>query len=134
LFDAADKAYFGGVLGVTTDLSYASNNWTSWPGANPGGAIQGAYLTVLADLSLLLFDDPQTKVYIASGLYDLECPAAEVEYLIRHLNPQVAQRIQIGHYPGGHPIYFSDAAHSQFSAAMAAFLTPTPETKTLAGR
>jgi carboxypeptidase C (cathepsin A) len=135
LFAAADKNYFGGVLGVTTDLDYDTNNWTSWPGANANGAIQGEYLNSLGDLSALLFDDKQLKVYIASGLYDLECPAAEVEYLIRHLNPQLAARVQIGHYPGGHPIYFSDTAHHLFSQAMATLMgsgAKNPATQSIA--
>jgi carboxypeptidase C (cathepsin A) len=122
LFKGAEAGYFSGTLGIQTDLPYATNNWQSWPGANASGSIQGEYLGVLDDIDTLLANNPDLKVYVASGLYDLVCPAAEVQYLLRHLKPETAQRIKVGHYPAGHPIYFGSVAHAQFNTDLGALM------------
>jgi carboxypeptidase C (cathepsin A) len=118
--------YFGGILGIRSDLKDGYDdeyNFPSWPGANRAGAIEGGYLNVLTDINKLMTKNPTLKFYIASGLYDLTCPAAEVHFMVDHLDPAVAERIQIGHYPAGHPIYFGQVSAKQYSTEMSTFLT-----------
>jgi carboxypeptidase C (cathepsin A) len=123
IFTAGMKTYFGGTLGISSDLPYQDMyDPPSWPGANPAGAIEGGYLNVMGDLNTLLSRNPSMKFYIASGLFDLVCPAAEVHFMVSHLKPAVARRIEIGHYPAGHPIYFGQESAAKFAAEMATFL------------
>lgn len=121
VFNTAD-GYFTTTLGVVTDLAYAGNNWNSWPGENAQNQIQGGYLNVLTDITTLLTNNPSLKVYVASGLYDMVCPPAEVHYMIRHLKPEVASRMDIHHFQAGHPIYFGSISHKIFAEDMAKFM------------
>lgn len=128
LFDTADTSYFTGTLGVTTDLQYASNNWTTWPGAPDVGGITGGYINVLDDINTLLANNPQLKVFIANGYFDMVCPAGDDLFMINHLAPAAAARFEIHRYPGGHPIYFSDIGHQQFASDIVSLYAPAPVT------
>jgi len=71
------------------------------------------------------------KVFIASGLFDLECPYESVLYSINHLDlPQERRRNIVLHtYPGGHMLYFNPEAHGKLKADLTLFykevLSPT---------
>jgi hypothetical protein len=45
-----------------------------------------------------------------------------MEFMVRHLEAQVASRIQIAHFPAGHPIYFGAISHEKFTSDMKTFL------------
>jgi len=126
LFDSVDQHYFKNVLGIQTSLEYSGNDWSAWPGANPKNNIRGGYLNVLDDINVLMTNNPDLKVMMANGLFDLVCPPAEVHAQVRHLNPAVAKRIELTHYRAGHPIYFGDTAHAQLSADLDRFFGRKP--------
>lgn len=71
------------------------------------------------------------KVFIASGLFDLECSYESVLYSINHLDlPQERRRNIVLHtYPGGHMLYFNPEAHGKLKADLTLFykevLSPT---------
>jgi carboxypeptidase C (cathepsin A) len=124
IFAAGFKEYFAGPLKITEAVDYQDEyNWNVWPGAVNAGGIEGGYINVENDLNTLLTNNPTMKFYIASGLFDTVCPAAEVKYMVDHLQPAVAARIQIDHYPAGHPIYFGQISAKQFQGVMSSFLS-----------
>lgn len=63
------------------------------------------------------------KMFIASGLFDLECPYESVLYSINHLSlPQERRNnITLQGYPGGHMIYFNPEAHSKLKKDLTLF-------------
>lgn len=63
------------------------------------------------------------RVFIASGLFDLECPYESVLYTINHLDlPQNCKgNIVVTAYPGGHMLYFNPEAHGKLKADLARF-------------
>jgi carboxypeptidase C (cathepsin A) len=63
------------------------------------------------------------KVFIASGLFDLECPYESVLYTINHLGlpPDRRGNISLNTYPGGHMLYFNPQAQEELKHDLARF-------------
>lgn len=114
-------SYLRRELNFTTDREYMSGNpqvyldWNWESGRqpaispdtiNPGYPDAGPFLAqALSRCSFL-------KVFIASGVFDLECPYDSVVYSINHLNlpPERLRNITIKIYPGGHMVYMNPIA------------------------
>jgi len=62
----------------------------------------------LQRLRRTLVDNPQLKVFIGSGYYDLRTPFAAMEYSVEHLELPASYRknFQIEYYPAGHGFIF----------------------------
>ncbi len=111
-------------LGFRTDRRYLSGNaevylewnWESGrvPPVNPD-SINTGYPDISDDFAQILNRCHFLKVFIASGLFDLEVPYDSVLYTIRHLDIPKERRenISIRTYPGGHMHYANPEAHRQ---------------------
>jgi carboxypeptidase C (cathepsin A) len=66
--------------------------------------------------------NPSLRVLVASGYYDLVSSYYEIEYASKRLPPDLAKRVTVRSYPGGHAAYTDDAVRRQFSADIAAFM------------
>jgi carboxypeptidase C (cathepsin A) len=66
--------------------------------------------------------NPRLKVLVASGYFDLVSSYYEIEYAVKHLAPDLARRVTVHSYPGGHAAYTDDAVRHQFRQDAAAFV------------
>jgi len=103
---------------------YLKWNWESGrpPPASPDSLNLG-YPDARPLLAQAMKRSESLKVFVASGLFDLECPYESVLYTIDHLElPQERRKNIILHgYPGGHMLYFNPEAHSKLKVDLTLF-------------
>ncbi|WP_164962785.1 S10 family peptidase [Rubrivivax sp. JA1026] len=107
-YTMAAMAYFG-ELGLTTEqryetLSHEAHLAWNW---NRGEAQGNAYASTSRDLARALRRNPQLKVFVASGRYDLGTPYSASDWSLAQLDapPEVLARIQHHYYDAGHMMY-----------------------------
>ena len=100
------------------------------PGGPPAGAQWGG-TNVIPDLAYTMKSNPNMKVMLAGGYYDLATPFFEGMFEMHHLPiPQKLQSNIIYHYyPAGHMIYVNEGILKQFHADVAAFIKATEAAK-----
>jgi len=125
---AAFKSYAIGELGYRTEQPYrvlarqVSGQW-NWDGARGEGGL-GIALASLQDTLLLR---PDTRLFVASGLYDLVTPYFSARWLIDQLAVPAAarERIRLRVYEGGHMMYMRPRSRAALAAdAAALFAAP----------
>lgn len=105
--------YFHGSLGVSKDLHYATSAYSKegfkWDWKHQGNNFWGAdaAVTTLPDMADALSKDPNVKVLIMNGYYDLATVFYGVEHSISHIDlPKSAtDRIIMTYYEAGHMMY-----------------------------
>jgi carboxypeptidase C (cathepsin A) len=105
--------YYHGSLGVSKDLLYATSAYSKegfrWDWKHKGNNFWGAdaAVTTLPDMAEALSKDPNVKVLIMNGYYDLATVFHGVEHSISRLElPQAAlDRIIMTYYEAGHMMY-----------------------------
>lgn len=105
--------YFHGSLNVSKDLLYATSAYSKegfrWDWKHQGNNFWGAdaAVTTLPDMADALSKDPNVKVLIMNGYYDLATVFYGVEHSISHLDlPKSAlDRIIMTYYEAGHMMY-----------------------------
>ena len=113
-------------IGVVTDREYALLSYevfTSWKNdaeshafAPPPGATD--------DFRYGMALNPHMKAFITHGQYDLVTPYYSSDRLrnLMKLDPQMADRLTVQHYGGGHMFYAWESSRHAFGAAIAAFV------------
>ena len=115
----------------TSRSLYTDGNF-SWdlrhqqPGGPPA-AFQESGTNVIPDLAFTMKSNPNMKVMLAGGYYDLATPFFEGIFEMHHLPiPQKLQaNISYYYYPAGHMIYVNEGILKQFHADVAAFIKAT---------
>lgn len=108
--------------------AFVGRDW-DWKHMAPGGrgfGFPGAP-NVEPDLTNALITNPNLRVQVENGLYDLATPFFETEYTMDHLPLPAALRshIQLKYYKAGHMMYVSPAAHAELKANVTAFIENT---------
>jgi carboxypeptidase C (cathepsin A) len=100
------------------------------PGGPPAGFQEGG-TNVIPDLAYTMKSNPNMKVMLAGGYYDLATPFFEGMFEMHHLPiPQKLQsNISYHYYPAGHMIYVNEGILKQFHADVAAFIKATEAAK-----
>lgn len=126
---------------VRKDLKYGDGKifkpgvpvYKSWdykhtpPGANyPQGVTN-----VMPDLALALKTNPQLKVLVTGGYYDLATPYYEGWYEMHHLPipPDLQGNIEFEYYPSGHMVYAHEESLKQLHDRVADFIKRTSENR-----
>jgi carboxypeptidase C (cathepsin A) len=112
-------------IGVETDREYALLSYdvfTAWKNdAEPHAfaSAPGATDDFRYGMSL----NPHMKAYITHGQYDLVTPYYASDRLrnLMRLDPQMADRLTVQHYGGGHMFYAWETSRHAFTSAIAAF-------------
>jgi carboxypeptidase C (cathepsin A) len=113
-------------IGVQTDREYALLSYevfTSWKNDAESHAFSpppGATDDFRYGMAL----NPHMKAFITHGQYDLVTPYYASDRLrnLMRLDPQMADRLTVQHYGGGHMFYAWESSRHAFSAAIAAFV------------
>ena len=101
-FSSSINYYLRSELQYNNDLPYnIIGNVSPWEYAN------GKYLNVMPDLSDAMIQNPDMKVWVASGYFDLATPYFGAKYALNHANIPVSLRknITTTYYEAGHMMY-----------------------------
>ncbi|MFN4000220.1 S10 family peptidase [Algoriphagus sp.] len=125
--------YFHGSLGVSKDLLYATSAYSKegfkWDWKHQGNSFWGAdaAVTTLPDMADALSKDPNVKVLMMNGYYDLATVFYAVEHSVSHLDlPKSAtDRIIMTYYEAGHMMYTDLPSAKLFREDLKKFIEDT---------
>lgn len=130
-FVATGNNYLREVLhyGEGKDYRLSANVFGSWDfrHAAPGAGGFKMYGNVMPDLAQAMILNPQMKVMLNMGYYDLGTPYYEGVYEMQHLRiPKALQsNISYAYYKSGHMVYLQPDAHKELHDNVAAFIART---------
>ena len=103
-FGDSTEAYFptSGAVGGSWDFKHANPFGQGFPGAT----------NVLPDLAVTMTQNPDMKVFLCGGYYDLATAFYAAEFQMHHLPMADAlqKNISYGFYPSGHMVYANEAS------------------------
>ncbi len=110
------EALFGG---------HAWDNKHAHPGGSPSDGSNA--LNVMPDLANAIKTNPQLKVMLNAGYYDLATPFFAATYEEHHLpiDPSLTKNIQYDYYESGHMVYVRDESLHRLHDNAAAFIRST---------
>jgi carboxypeptidase C (cathepsin A) len=102
--------------------------WTKWdeaharPGATDYGKVPIANTGV--DLNHAVIQNPNLRVLVQQGYYDLATPYGATDYFLDHteLPNELSNNITLKHYIAGHMMYFHPGSMRQFSLDLRDFI------------
>lgn len=120
IFTAGANAHLREALGIDTDREYHLLNYTvnekwQWANTKEGNPLPaGACDDLLVGMSM----NPNTKVMINHGYFDLVTPYFVSDYLVEQMTKEskAANRIEVDHFVGGHMFYTWEASRKAFFA------------------
>ena len=122
---------------VRTKLDFGQNMtykpeidlWKSWDYTHqpPDLPNKIAPANVMPDLALAMKQNPQLKVMMNGGYYDLATPFFAAEYELQHLpiEPSLQNNIEMHFYRSGHMVYVHEPDLKKLHANVAAFIDKT---------
>ncbi|MBK1612783.1 peptidase S10 [Rubrivivax gelatinosus] len=124
-YTMAAMAYFG-ELGLTSEqryetLSHEGHKAWNW---NRGEAQGNAYASTSRDLARALRRNPNLKVFVASGRYDLGTPFSASDWSLAQLDApaEVLARVSHHYYDAGHMMYTREEDLSKLKSDVAHWL------------
>ena len=122
--------YFHRVLGVRKDLQYTitagRRDGFKWDWTHQGNIRWNASAAINTgpDMAKALSHDPNMKVLILNGYYDIATVFYGVEYSIDHLGlpPDIKDNIIMKYYEAGHMMYTHQPSLVKFKTDVAAFI------------
>ena len=136
-FTAAINAYLRGELKVETEDRYVLGGGVDWNWKRQGQRGWASTTYVGSDLAQALVANPNLRVEIENGLYDLATPFFATEYTVDHLeglSPALRDHITLKYYDAGHMMYLLEPALVKLKQNVARFITNTgPATEAMSG-
>jgi len=80
-------------------------------------------------LHAAMMANPELKVFMASGYFDLVCSFAANAYVAENLEPELRQNVITRAYAGGHAIYTEESAQLEMKRDVAEFIQNVVEKK-----
>lgn len=130
---AAYKNYLYEELGVRKDLTYMTSTGLrkgfKWDWKHEGNIAWNAQVAVstLPDMTTAMTQNPNLKILILNGYYDLATVFYGVEHSINHmgLRPELKENIIMKYYEAGHMMYTHPPSMEKFKADVDAFIEDT---------
>lgn len=125
-YTAALNHYFADELKIDMPRPYLTSNrklggkW-KWRPGNSGGGWEPSYVNTTRSLSKSMRRNPEMKVLVACGYYDLITPFFDAEYTFSR-NGFPIDRIKLTYYEGGHMMYNHQPDFDQLAKDIRAFL------------
>jgi carboxypeptidase C (cathepsin A) len=130
-FTATFMSYYYDELKVNKNLDYHTNAYSAdgfkwdWTHAANGG--QGAPVTpnTAVDLADAMSKNPNLKILVFNGYFDLATPFYGTEYTFDHmgLEKDIRANVTMKYYPAGHMMYINPGCLVDFKKNVAAFIT-----------
>ncbi len=125
--------YFHGELGVSKELMYTTSagrrKGFKWDWSHEGNNRWGtsAAINTGIDMAEALSRDPNMKVLILNGIYDIATVFYGVEYTINHLGltKEIKDNIIMEYYEAGHMMYTHMPSLEKFKEDVAEFIADT---------
>lgn len=129
--------YFHGELGVDPTLNYSitagRRGGFKWDWSHQGNKRWGtqAAINTAIDMARAMTRDPNMKVLILNGYYDIATVFYGVEYSINHLGlpKEIKENIIMKYYEAGHMMYTHQPSLEQFKKEVADFILDTSSKK-----
>ncbi|MFZ0333328.1 MAG: hypothetical protein WAN10_05895 [Candidatus Acidiferrales bacterium] len=117
---------FGQNMTYNVSANFAGASWDWKHNEGRGYGFPGAP-NVEPDLVQALVSNPNLRVEVENGIYDLATPFFETEYTMDHLDlpANLRSHIQLKYYDAGHMMYVSPSAHAKLTANVTAFIENT---------
>jgi carboxypeptidase C (cathepsin A) len=120
-FTAAFNNYIRAELGYKSDLEYYAlgggiGQW-DWGAGN-------GYADTSQALRSAFAKNPDMKLFVAMGFYDLATPFSAVHYTLSHmgLDPAMKSSVSTGYYEAGHMMYIDNRAIAKLRSDIAKFV------------
>ncbi len=136
--DAISPAYTAAFMDyLHRDLAFGAGKsyvveaevWRTWDFRHktPGSEMPQPVVNTGVDLAAALAANPNLRVLVLQGTFDLATPFLATEYVLSHLNVPREQRarIEVKRYPAGHMMYVNEPSLKAFKTDVAAFLDAT---------
>ncbi|MBC2838583.1 S10 family peptidase [Robiginitalea sp. SC105] len=126
-YTAGLNHYFASRLNVDMDRPYITSNGEIYPKWNWRPVPEGSYwepsaVNVTRQLSETMRRNPEMKVLVASGYYDLICPFFDAEYTFSR-NGIPYENITMTYYEAGHMMYTHEPDFTKLASDIREFLT-----------
>ena len=136
-YTAGFLEYFHGDLGVSRDKMYTTSagrrEGFKWDWSHQGNTRWGAQAAINTgpDMAEALSRDPNMKVLILNGIYDIATVFYGVEYSINHLGltKEIKDNIIMEYYEAGHMMYTHEPSLIKFKNDVAKFVKETSNGK-----
>lgn len=132
-FISAFMNYYTTELKVSKDKIYNTTAQSAYPDfkwdwtRQAGGLLKWAPYppNTATDLFHAMSIDPNLKVLVLNGLFDMATPFAAIEYTVDHmgLNKKIKENIKFKYYKAGHMMYVNDESAAKFKKDVADFLS-----------
>jgi carboxypeptidase C (cathepsin A) len=130
---SAFKDYLYNDLKVRKDLTYTTSTGMrkdfKWDFKHAGNVIWNAQVAIstLADMTSAMKRDPNLKILILNGYYDLATVFYGVEYSINHmgLDSEMKKNITMKYYEAGHMMYIHLPSMQKFKTDVDKFIDDT---------
>ncbi len=130
---AAYKDYLYNDLKVRKDLTYTTTTFSrknfKWDWNHKGNILMNAQVAVstLPDMTSAMKRNPNLKILILNGYYDLATVFYGVEYAINHmgLDPKLKENIIMKYYEAGHMMYTHKPSMQKFKKDVDEFIEET---------
>lgn len=127
-YTACAMDHFAGTLGVSTEQRYevlSRDTHKAWNWQREGGSARIGFASTTPELARALRRNPQLRVFVASGRYDLGTPYSATDWSLAQLDVPaelLAARVTHRYYDAGHMMYTREADLRQLKADLAAWL------------
>ena len=122
IYTGSLNAYIREELGYHSDLPYEilTGNVRPWVYGSEG---ENQFINVSERLRQAMHQQPQLKVFLASGLYDLATPFWAADYTIDHmqLDDSLRSNIETHYYEAGHMMYIHRPSLERLKADLEGF-------------
>jgi len=90
----------------------------------PGSEFPQPMIDAVPDLAHAMTTNPNLRVLVQNGAYDLATPfyATEVQMDALHVTPELRKNVTMKSYPGGHMMYVNEPSLKAFKADIADFM------------
>jgi carboxypeptidase C (cathepsin A) len=118
-------------LGVDTERNYvvSAKVWKSWDETHQSPAKSQWYdrlpvANTAIDLTYAMVQNPNMRVLVQQGYFDLATPYGVTEYVLDHmdLDPELRKNIAVEYYEAGHMMYVHPPSMVEFKQDLAAFI------------
>jgi len=130
-YTAAFLDYYHRELKVPTDRTYTigAELWKTWDLSHKvrGSRFPQPLVNTAPDLAHAMGINPNLKVLVLQGIFDLATPTLATEYVISHLPlpKQLRSHVEIKYYEAGHMMYVHEPSLQTFKDDVAAFVGST---------
>ena len=129
-YAAAFLDYYHGELRFGQGETYRTTNFdigTKWKWTHRTERGEQPIVNSGVDLADALIKDPNLRVLVLNGYYDLATPFAATEYVMMHLGvpPEVGAHVQLKYYEAGHMMYVHPPSLAKMKRDLDTFIGST---------